>query len=173
MGKSHDRSPCFPFVALAHVHFREDLDLSRHRTDSFSTHKDTLLYLSSCHQPTLAETCLSPPTRRSSQCPSPVRCPPLLYPQFRIDLYLAAAAPAAIGPYSQAVAVGDLLFVSGCIPLVPSTMEIVEGGIKEQTKQALSNLKAVVEGSGSEIGKVAKTTVGYISCGHPAELRLT
>ncbi|KAL4067255.1 Endoribonuclease L-PSP/chorismate mutase-like protein [Scleroderma yunnanense] len=69
------------------------------------------------------------------------------------------AAPAAIGPYSQAIKAGDLLFVSGCIPLVPSTMQIVDGGIVPQTEQALDNLRAVVEGSGSSIGRVVKTTV--------------
>lgn len=69
------------------------------------------------------------------------------------------AAPAAIGPYSQAIKAGDLLFVSGCIPLVPSTMQIVQGGVVEQTEQALANLKAVVEASGSDVGRVVKTTV--------------
>lgn len=69
------------------------------------------------------------------------------------------AAPAAIGPYSQAIKVGDLLFCSGCIPLNPATMEVVEGGVQAQTKQALKNLKSVVEAGGSELGKVAKTTV--------------
>ncbi|KAF9056068.1 Endoribonuclease L-PSP/chorismate mutase-like protein [Panaeolus papilionaceus] len=70
-----------------------------------------------------------------------------------------SAAPAAIGPYSQAIKVGDLLFCSGCIPLNPATMEVVEGGVQAQTKQALKNLKSVVEAGGSELGKVAKTTV--------------
>ena len=59
----------------------------------------------------------------------------------------------------RSVQAGDLLFVSGCIPLVPSTMQIVQGGIVEQTEQALANLKSVVEASGSDIGRVAKTTV--------------
>jgi len=68
-------------------------------------------------------------------------------------------APAAIGPYSQAIRVGHLLFCSGCIPLDPANARIVEGGIEEQTEQALKNLKAVVEAGGSELGKVAKTTV--------------
>ncbi|KXN85727.1 hypothetical protein AN958_10910 [Leucoagaricus sp. SymC.cos] len=68
-------------------------------------------------------------------------------------------APAAIGPYSQAIKVGSLVFCSGCIPLNPETMEIVPGRIEEQTQQALTNLKAVVEASGSELGKVVKTTV--------------
>lgn len=70
-----------------------------------------------------------------------------------------AQAPAAIGPYSQAVKAGSLVFCSGCIPLSPETMEIISGGIEEQTQQALKNLKAVVEASGSELGKVVKTTV--------------
>jgi hypothetical protein len=68
-------------------------------------------------------------------------------------------APSAIGPYSQAIKAGDFVFVSGCIPLVPSTMQIVEGGIEEQTKQALANLQAVLEASASSVGKVVKTTV--------------
>ncbi|KIO06984.1 hypothetical protein M404DRAFT_24119 [Pisolithus tinctorius Marx 270] len=68
-------------------------------------------------------------------------------------------APAAIGPYSQAVKAGDLVFLSGCIPLVPSTMRIIDGGIVEQTTQALANLKAVLEASGSDVGRVVKTTV--------------
>ncbi|KAL9716631.1 hypothetical protein Ac2012v2_001081 [Leucoagaricus gongylophorus] len=70
-----------------------------------------------------------------------------------------AQAPTAIGPYSQAVKAGSLVFCSGCIPLSPETMEIISGGIEEQTQQALKNLKAVVEASGSELGKVVKTTV--------------
>jgi len=68
-------------------------------------------------------------------------------------------APAAIGPYSQGIRLGDLLFCSGCIPLDPSTAQIVPGGIEAQTEQALKNLKAVVEAGGSELGKVVKTTV--------------
>ncbi|KAF8644257.1 hypothetical protein AX16_008612 [Volvariella volvacea WC 439] len=68
-------------------------------------------------------------------------------------------APAAIGPYSQAIKVGDLLFCSGCIPLDPATAQIVEGGVEAQTERALQNLKAVVEQGGSELGKVVKTTV--------------
>lgn len=77
-----------------------------------------------------------------------------------LPLTSIAEAPSAIGPYSQAVEVGDLLFCSGCIPLDPSTAEIVDGGIEAQTEQALKNLKAVVEAGGSELGKVVKTMVG-------------
>lgn len=68
-------------------------------------------------------------------------------------------APAAIGPYSQAIKVGNLLFCSGCIPLDPVSGQVVGEGIEEQTEKALKNLKAVVEAGGSELGKVAKTTV--------------
>jgi len=69
-------------------------------------------------------------------------------------------APAAIGPYSQGIKAGELLFCSGCIPLDPASMQIVgEGDVVKQTGQALKNLKAVVEAGGSELGKVAKTTV--------------
>ena len=71
----------------------------------------------------------------------------------------ATDAPAAIGPYSQGIRLGDLLFCSGCIPLDPSTAQIVPGGIEAQTEQALKNLKTVVEAGGSELGKVVKTTV--------------
>ena len=68
-------------------------------------------------------------------------------------------APAAVGPYSQAIKFKDLLFVSGNIPLDPATGEIVAGGIEEQAEQALKNLRTVVEASGSDMGKVVKTTV--------------
>jgi reactive intermediate/imine deaminase len=72
-------------------------------------------------------------------------------------------APAAIGPYTQAFRAGELLFVSGCIPLDPKTVQVVSGGIEAQTEQALRNLKAVVEAGGSELGKVVKTLVGFLA----------
>lgn len=68
-------------------------------------------------------------------------------------------APSAIGPYSQAVKAGQFLFCSGQIPINPLTKEIVEGGIEEQTKMALENLKAVIEAGGSSLSNVVKTTV--------------
>jgi 2-iminobutanoate/2-iminopropanoate deaminase len=71
----------------------------------------------------------------------------------------AVDAPGAVGPYSQAIKFRDLLFVSGNIPLDPATGEITPGGVEEQARQALKNLRAVVEASGSELGKVIKTTV--------------
>ena len=67
-------------------------------------------------------------------------------------------APAAIGPYSQAVESGNLVFTSGQIPLDPKSGNIVSGGIKEQTKQACENLKAVLEAAGSSLEKAVKTT---------------
>ena len=70
-----------------------------------------------------------------------------------------ANAPAAIGPYSQAVRVGNLLYTSGSIPIVPETGNVVEGGVEEQTKQAIENLKAIIEAAGSDLSKVIKTTV--------------
>jgi len=68
-------------------------------------------------------------------------------------------APAAIGPYQQAIKANGFVFVSGCIPLTPTSMEVVEGGFEEQMKQVLRNLTAVVEASGSSLSKVVKTTV--------------
>jgi 2-iminobutanoate/2-iminopropanoate deaminase len=68
-------------------------------------------------------------------------------------------APKAIGPYSQAVKTGNLVFVSGQLPLVPETMSIVEGGIKEQTRQALTNAKAILETADTNLEGVVKTTV--------------
>jgi 2-iminobutanoate/2-iminopropanoate deaminase len=69
------------------------------------------------------------------------------------------AAPAAIGPYSQAIRVGNLLFVSGQIPLDPATGEVVAGDIRAQTRQVMKNLAAIVEAAGSSLDRVAKTTV--------------
>jgi len=68
-------------------------------------------------------------------------------------------APAAIGPYSQAIYVGNLVFTSGQIPIDPATGTIVEGGIKEQTRQSLTNVKAILEGAGLSMDNVVKTTV--------------
>ena len=65
-------------------------------------------------------------------------------------------APAAIGPYSQAVQFGDLLFVSGQIALDPQTGDIVAGGIEEQTKQVLENVKAIIEAAGMTLQNVLK-----------------
>ena len=68
-------------------------------------------------------------------------------------------APAAIGPYSQAVKAGNMLFVSGQVPFVPETMEIVEGDVKAQTAQSLKNLQAILKEAGADFSNVVKTTV--------------
>jgi len=68
-------------------------------------------------------------------------------------------APAAIGPYSQAIRAGDFLFVSGQIPLDPATGQLVGGGIVEQTHRVLKNLGAVLSAAGASYGRVVKTTV--------------
>jgi 2-iminobutanoate/2-iminopropanoate deaminase len=68
-------------------------------------------------------------------------------------------APQAIGPYSQAIKANGFIFASGQIPLDPATMQIVEGGIEEQTARVLDNLKAVLEDAGSSLDRVVKTTV--------------
>jgi len=67
-------------------------------------------------------------------------------------------APGAIGPYSQAIAVGDLLFISGQIPVNPETGDIPEG-ITAQTEQSISNIKAILDEAGMTIDNVVKTTV--------------
>jgi 2-iminobutanoate/2-iminopropanoate deaminase len=68
-------------------------------------------------------------------------------------------APHAIGPYSQAVRAGNLVFASGQIPTDPATGEFVPGGIAEQTEQILRNLSAVLEAAGTGLNQVVKTTV--------------
>ncbi len=68
-------------------------------------------------------------------------------------------APAAIGPYSQAVRWGDLIFVSGQIPIDPSTGQVVEGDVADQTERVLENLAAIMEAAGASLGQVLKTTV--------------
>ena len=68
-------------------------------------------------------------------------------------------APAAIGPYSQAIQVGNLVYTSGQIPIDPATGVFVEGGVKEQTRQSLTNIKAILEEVGITMSHVVKTTV--------------
>jgi 2-iminobutanoate/2-iminopropanoate deaminase len=75
-------------------------------------------------------------------------------------------APSAIGPYSQAITVGDFLFASGQIPLDPTTGTITEGGITAQTHQVLQNLGAVLRAAGTDFSRVAKTTVYLADMAH-------
>ena len=68
-------------------------------------------------------------------------------------------APAAIGPYSQAIRVGNLVYTSGQIPIDPATGAFVEGGIREQTRQSLTNVRAILSEAGLAMSDVVKTTV--------------
>lgn len=68
-------------------------------------------------------------------------------------------APAPLGPYNQAVLVNDTLYLSGQIPLIPSTMELVEGNLEAETKQVMQNLKAVLEASNMGFEHVVKTSI--------------
>jgi 2-iminobutanoate/2-iminopropanoate deaminase len=68
-------------------------------------------------------------------------------------------APAAIGPYSQAMRLGNLIFTAGQVALDPATQQMVNGGITEQTTRVLENLKAILESAGSSLAKVVKATV--------------
>ena len=79
-------------------------------------------------------------------------------------------APAAIGPYSQAIQVGNLVYTSGQIPIDPSTGAFAEGGIKEQTRQSLTNVKAILEEAGLSMSNVVKTTVFMADMGDFAEM---
>ena len=75
------------------------------------------------------------------------------------ELITAAGAARAIGPYSPALKVGNLLFLSGSIPLDPDTGQLVEGGIAEQTRRVMENIKALLAAAGADLSNVARTTV--------------
>ena len=75
------------------------------------------------------------------------------------ELITAAGAAKAIGPYSPALKVGNLVFLSGSIPLDPATGQLVDGGIKEQTTRVMENIKALLEAAGTNFANVARTTV--------------
>ena len=75
-----------------------------------------------------------------------------------METIIAPKAPAALGPYSAAIKVGELIFTSGQIPADPATGELAPGGIAEQTEQSLKNLSAVLEAAGSGLDQVIKTT---------------
>ncbi|MBR0046546.1 MAG: RidA family protein [Bacteroidaceae bacterium] len=79
-------------------------------------------------------------------------------------------APGAIGPYSQAIQVGNLVYTSGQLGLVPETGAFPEGGIKEQTRQSLTNVKAILEAAGLSMAHVVKTTVFMADMGDFAEM---
>ena len=71
----------------------------------------------------------------------------------------SSGAPAAIGPYSQAIRAGELLFVSGQVPLDPATGELIEGNVAAQTQRVLQSLEAIVRAAGATLDDVVKTTV--------------
>jgi 2-iminobutanoate/2-iminopropanoate deaminase len=75
------------------------------------------------------------------------------------------SAPAAIGPYSQAIDAGDFVFLSGQVPIDPKTGELVRGDIAEQTERVLENLGAVLEAAGCSYGDVVKTTIYLVDLG--------
>ena len=75
-----------------------------------------------------------------------------------METIIAPKAPAALGPYSAAIKVGELIFTSGQIPADPATGELAPGGIAQQTEQSLKNLNAVLEAAGSGLDQVIKTT---------------
>lgn len=85
--------------------------------------------------------------------------PPAPVPSMTKRAVETSHAPAAIGPYSQAIRAGDLLFMSGQIPLDPNTGELVEGGVREQTERVLQNLQAVLGAADAGLNDVVKTTI--------------
>jgi len=82
-----------------------------------------------------------------------------------VEVIQTEAAPAAIGPYSQAVRAGSLVFCSGQIPLDPTTMEVVAGGVAEQAHQVFKNLSAVAEAAGASLDKAIKLNIYLIDLG--------
>ncbi|KAF9571775.1 hypothetical protein BGW38_008587 [Lunasporangiospora selenospora] len=76
-----------------------------------------------------------------------------------------ATAPAAIGPYSQAIVANGLVFCSGSIPVNPANGQVVDGGVKEQTEQVLTNMEEVLKAANSSFGEVVKSTVFLKSMG--------
>lgn len=83
----------------------------------------------------------------------------------KLDVITSPAAPAAIGPYSQAIRAGNLLFCSGQIPLDPKTMQMVGSNAAEQAEQVLKNLAAVLTAAGASMAHVARTTIFLASMG--------
>lgn len=75
------------------------------------------------------------------------------------EIISAKNAPAAIGPYSQAVKCGNMIYTSGAIPVDPATGNVVEGGVADQAEQALKNLSEILKAAGTSFDKVVKTTV--------------
>jgi 2-iminobutanoate/2-iminopropanoate deaminase len=81
------------------------------------------------------------------------------------ELVTAPGAAKAIGPYSPALRVGNLLFLSGSIPLDPVSGQLVEGGIVDQTRRVMENIKALLAAAGADFSSVARTTVFMVDLG--------
>ena len=86
------------------------------------------------------------------------------------QLITAEGAPKAIGPYSAAVKIGNLLFLSGSIPLDPVSGQLVEGGIKAQTTRVMENIKALLAAAGADFSNIARTTVFMVDLGEFAAM---
>ena len=86
------------------------------------------------------------------------------------ELITAAGAPKAIGPYSPAVKIGNMLFLSGSIPLDPASGQLVEGGIQEQTTRVLENIKGLLAAAGADFNHVVRTTVFMVDLGEFAAM---
>jgi 2-iminobutanoate/2-iminopropanoate deaminase len=86
------------------------------------------------------------------------------------QLITAEGAPKAIGPYSAGVKIGNLLFLSGSIPLDPASGQLVDGGIKEQTTRVMENIKALLTAAGADFSNVARTTVFMVDLGEFAAM---
>ena len=79
-----------------------------------------------------------------------------------IELLATKAAPGAVGPYSQGVKAGSMIFVSGQLPIVPETGELLKGDIQEQAKRSLDNVKAILEAGGASLEDVVKVNVSVV-----------
>ena len=86
------------------------------------------------------------------------------------ELVSAAGAAKAIGPYSPALKAGNLLFLSGSIPLDPVSGQLVDGGITEQTTRVMKNIKALLEAAGADFNQVVRTTVFMVDLGEFAAM---
>lgn len=86
------------------------------------------------------------------------------------EVIASSSAPAAIGPYSQAIKAGQTVYISGQIPLLPDTMEIVEGGIRQQAHQVFKNLAAVASAAGGSLNDAVKINISLTDLGDFAEV---
>ncbi|TVQ74750.1 MAG: RidA family protein [Chromatiaceae bacterium] len=82
------------------------------------------------------------------------------------EIIATPKAPQAIGPYSQAVKTGSTVYLSGQIPLIPETMELVDGPIEDQVRRVFDNLSAVAEAAGGDLNDIAKLNIFLTDLGH-------